>query len=93
MLSGGIRCEHDVDVFHIVGLRSSVSHGDGTKRDPCQWPLKEYIAPVLDRAGSGGWADMRLVAPPLGAVAFMMKTLGRGPVKAVPSCSPLSRDR
>lgn len=51
------------------------------------------IAPVLDRAGGGAWADMWLVAPPLAAVAFLLKTLGLGPVQAVQSCSTPVRDR
>jgi|GEM_PF-380330 len=37
------------------------------------------IAPVLDRAGSGAWADMWRVAPPLAAVAFALKALGLRP--------------
>ncbi len=40
------------------------------------------IAPVLDRAGKGAWADMWFVAPPLAAIAMTLKTLGLGPVKA-----------
>jgi hypothetical protein len=37
------------------------------------------IAPVLDRAGRGAWADMWEVAPPLAAVALALKTLRIGP--------------
>jgi hypothetical protein len=33
------------------------------------------IAPVLDRAGSGAWADMWRVAPPLAAIALALKAL------------------
>ena len=33
-----------------------------------------YIAPALDRAGSGAWADMWRVAPPVAAIAFALKT-------------------
>jgi hypothetical protein len=33
------------------------------------------IAPVLDRAGSGAWADMWRVAPPIAAIAFVLKVL------------------
>lgn len=33
------------------------------------------IAPVLDRAGSGAWADMWRVAPPLAAIALILKAL------------------
>jgi hypothetical protein len=39
------------------------------------------MAPVLDRAGSGAWADMWRVAPPLAAIAFMLKVLGVSPRK------------
>jgi len=37
------------------------------------------IAPVLDRAGSGAWADMWRIAPPLAAIAFALKLLRIGP--------------
>jgi hypothetical protein len=37
------------------------------------------IAPVLDRAGSGAWADMWRVAPPLAAIALALKALRIGP--------------
>lgn len=37
------------------------------------------IAPVLDRAGKEAWADMWRVAPPLTALAFVLKRLGFGP--------------
>lgn len=33
------------------------------------------IAPVLDRAGRGAWADMWRVAPPLAAIALALKAL------------------
>jgi hypothetical protein len=33
------------------------------------------VAPVLDRAGSGAWADMWRAVPPLAAVAFALKVL------------------
>ena len=33
------------------------------------------IAPVLDRAGKGAWADMWRVAPPLAAIALALKAL------------------
>jgi thiol-disulfide isomerase/thioredoxin len=37
------------------------------------------LAPVLDRAGSGAWADMWRVAPPLAAIALALKALGVRP--------------
>ena len=39
------------------------------------------LAPVLDRAGSGAWADMWRVAPPLAAIALALKALGVRPGK------------
>jgi hypothetical protein len=33
------------------------------------------VAPVLDRAGSGAWADMWRAAPPVAALAFALKAL------------------
>jgi hypothetical protein len=47
------------------------------------------IAPVLDRAGSGAWADMWRVAPPLAALAFALKALGLRPRSAR---SPAARE-
>jgi hypothetical protein len=43
------------------------------------------IAPALDRAGSGAWADMWRAAPPLAAVAFALKVLGLRPRRDLPS--------
>jgi hypothetical protein len=37
--------------------------------------MLRYLAPVLDRAGSGAWADMWRVAPPLAALALVLKGL------------------
>ena len=33
-----------------------------------------YIAPVLDRAGGGAWREMWRVAPPMAALAFVLKS-------------------
>jgi hypothetical protein len=33
------------------------------------------LAPVLDRAGGGVWADMWRVLPPLAAIAFALNAL------------------
>ena len=41
-----------------------------------------YMAPVLDRAGSGAWRDMWRVAPPMAATAFALKVLRIRPPKA-----------
>jgi hypothetical protein len=40
-----------------------------------------YIAPALDRAGGGAWREVWLVAPPLVAIAFVLKSLRVGPKK------------
>lgn len=40
------------------------------------------VAPALDRAGRGAWADMWRVALPLAALAFAMKRLGLRPSNA-----------
>ena len=40
------------------------------------------IAPVLDRAGRGACADMWRAAPPMAAIAFVLKTLGVRPPKS-----------
>lgn len=42
------------------------------------------IAPVLDRAGSGAWADMWRVAPPLAAIALALKALHVRPGRPKP---------
>jgi hypothetical protein len=39
------------------------------------------IAPVLDRAGAGAWADMWLAAPPLAMMAFALKVLHVRPLR------------
>ena len=37
------------------------------------WRMLPNIAPTLDRAGRGAWADMWRVAPPLAAIAWILK--------------------
>jgi hypothetical protein len=46
------------------------------------------IAPVLDRAGSGAWADMWRVAPPLAAIALVLKALRVRPLQALRLARP-----
>jgi hypothetical protein len=46
------------------------------------------IAPVLDRAGRGAWADMWRVAPPLAAVALVLKILHVRPAAALMQATP-----
>jgi hypothetical protein len=41
--------------------------------------MLRHIAPALDRAGKGAWADMWRVAPPLAALALVLKALGLRP--------------
>ena len=43
------------------------------------------VAPVLDRAGRGAWADMWLAAPPLAMIAFVFKVLHVRPLRTPPS--------
>ena len=43
------------------------------------------VAPVLDRAGAGAWADMWRVAPPLAAIAWALKALR---VRPAPEMAP-----
>lgn len=40
--------------------------------------MLRHIAPVLDRAGRGAWADMWRVAPPLTAMAWVLRRVGWG---------------
>lgn len=48
--------------------------------------LLRNIAPVLDRAGRGAWGDMWRAAPPMAAIAFVLKTLGvRPPTPGTPA--------
>jgi thiol-disulfide isomerase/thioredoxin len=46
------------------------------------------MAPVLDRAGSGAWADMWRVAPPLAAMAFALRVLRARPLQALARSRP-----
>lgn len=46
------------------------------------WPTVRYIAPVLDRAGSGAWRDMWLAVPPMAAMAYLVRLFGLVPAEA-----------
>jgi thiol-disulfide isomerase/thioredoxin len=46
------------------------------------------IAPVLDRAGRGAWADMWLAAAPLAMIAFALKVLRIRPIRSCSSARP-----
>ena len=37
------------------------------------WPTVRYVAPTLDRAGRGAWRDMWLAAPPMAALAYLLR--------------------
>ncbi len=39
------------------------------------WPTVRYVAPVLDRAGSGAWRDMWFLVPPMAAMAYLMRLI------------------
>ncbi len=56
-----------------AGARPRRSRSGGLVR-PMLRTLR-YIAPVLDRAGDGAWREMWLVAPPIAAMAFVLKSL------------------
>jgi hypothetical protein len=47
------------------------------------------VSPVLDRAGRGAWADMWRVAPPLAALALVLKTLRVRPRAALACDGPV----
>jgi hypothetical protein len=46
-----------------------------------------HLAPVLDRAGTGAWADMWRVAAPLAAIAIALKAWGRRASRATPAAA------
>jgi hypothetical protein len=56
-----------------AGQAPGTSTSDGVVK-PMLRMLRD-LAPALDRAGSGAWADMWRVAPPLAAAALVLKTL------------------
>ena len=49
---------------------------------PAMVRFARNIAPVLDRAGGGAWREMWLVAPPMAAMAFVLKILRVRPPKS-----------
>jgi thiol-disulfide isomerase/thioredoxin len=68
----------------VAGEPSRRSQSGGLVRPMLR--MLRNIAPALDRAGSGAWADMWLVAPPLAALALALKALhvrpAQGPLPA-----------
>jgi thiol-disulfide isomerase/thioredoxin len=78
----------------VRGRRLRRSHTGGVIAPMLR--MLRNIAPVLDRAGCGAWADMWRVAPPLAAIAFIFKWFGVRPrsrasavAAAVPDCDAL----
>lgn len=70
----------------VAGQRPRPSESGGVVRPTLR--MLRNIAPVLDRAGSGAWADMWRVAPPLAAVALALKALRVRPLQALPPAKP-----
>jgi hypothetical protein len=64
----------------VVGKSPRRSKSGGIVRPMLR--MFRNIAPALDRAGTGAWADMWRVAPPLAALAWAFKALGVGPRKS-----------
>ncbi len=62
-----------------AGKSPSRSHSGGLVRPMLRF--MSYVAPVLDRAGSGAWSEMWRVAPPMAAMAFVLKSLRVRPRK------------
>jgi hypothetical protein len=63
----------------VAGRRPPRAESGGVLRATLR--MLRYLAPVLDRAGRGAWADMWRVAPPLAAIAWVLKALHLGPPK------------
>lgn len=73
------------DTRALSSALAAVVAGTNPRPDTCGGIVKPTvrilanIAPALDRAGSGAWADMWRAAPPLAAVALAFKSLGVRP--------------
>jgi hypothetical protein len=61
----------------VAGRPPRPSRSGGVVRPTLK--MLRNIAPALDRAGRGAWADMWRVAPPLAALALALKVLGFRP--------------
>lgn len=57
----------------VAGRSPRPSQSGGVFRPTLR--MLRNIAPVLDRAGNGAWADMWRAASPLAAIAFLLKAL------------------
>jgi hypothetical protein len=82
------------DTNALAAALAAVVAGEPPRRSQSGGVLKptlrmlRNIAPVLDRAGRGAWADMWRVAPPLAALAFTLKALGVRPARGVTPAPP-----
>ncbi len=55
------------------------------------WRMLPFVARVLDRAGRGAWRDMWLVAPPIAAIAMVLKAVRRSANGQVIPVAPAAR--
>jgi hypothetical protein len=73
------------DTEALASALSAVAAGDVPRRATSGGVVRPMlrmlrnIAPALDRAGKGAWADMWRVAPPLAALALVLKMFGLRP--------------
>jgi hypothetical protein len=65
----------------VAGISPHPSQSGGLVKPMLR--ILRNIAPVLDRAGRGAWADMWRVAPPLAAIALALKTLHVSPRRSL----------
>lgn len=85
------------DTKALAAALDAVVAGESPRRSRSGGVLKPMlrmlrnVAPVLDRAGRGAWADMWRVAPPLAAIAFAFKALHVRPAAVLTSGEPLAR--
>jgi hypothetical protein len=76
----------------VVRNQTPLPSGSGGVVRPTFRMLRN-IAPVLDRAGAGAWADMWLAAPPLALVALALKALHIRPFWNSPFDRPVASRR
>jgi len=63
----------------VAGESPDPSHSGGVVMPTLR--MLRSLAPVLDRAGDGAWRDMWRVAPPLAAIALVLRALRVGPAR------------
>ncbi|MGE0454794.1 MAG: redoxin domain-containing protein [Vicinamibacteria bacterium] len=82
------------DTRALAGALEAVVAGESLRRSQSGGVVKPMlrmlrnVAPVLDRAGTGAWADMWRVAPPLAAMALALKALHVGPSQGRKAVAP-----